>query len=73
METVNIELVVLCLVIGYGLILGISNSFHRLTYILGFSKGYCQSTLGQILDMVWISCIIWLSAVNGYIAIGEFV
>lgn len=72
METINIELVVLCLVIGYGLILGIGNMTYRIGSILGLGT-YNQSCLGQILDMVWVSCIIWLLVIKEIIPLGEFV
>ncbi len=64
-----IDLVVLCIVIGYGLCLGLSNTFYRIGCLLGLGS-YNQNTLGQMLDVVWYSCIIYLLAIHGIIPLG---
>lgn len=42
-------------VIGYGIVLGLGNTFARFMSL--FTRSYHQSDLGKVLDSMWYGCI----------------
>jgi hypothetical protein len=52
-----INLILLSLIIGYGIVLGVRNSYMR---VCGwFGRAVAQSTFGKLLDVTWYAMIIF--------------
>ena len=49
------QVILLVYVIGYGIVLGVSNTFWR--FVSLFGGEYQQSDFGKIMDALWYGCI----------------
>lgn len=55
----ELEIALLFLTIGYGIVFGVSNTLHRVGSMLGFGK-YHQGGLGQLLDILFYAAVGYL-------------
>jgi len=55
----NVNTVILSFVIGYGIITGVKNLFFHIMCTIS-SKELNQGTTGQLLDIVFVSSIVYL-------------
>lgn len=59
----NTEYIILCVLLGYGIVLGFKNTFFRVLGVLPFVT-YTQDWEGKLLDVVFYTGIVYLVLVS---------